>query len=121
MKTSATTLLKRYENTQLLRKCIDICAVDKHICFDVVQKKVNGINYRCLYGVYMDEHENPLTYMDPDAPGQFGITDSEFTFLFGVSATLSERRIFVDEHLRYLYEKVQASVDIQPQIHDSVA
>lgn len=97
--TSHSDLLKRIKT---LKTSFEICRADPNINLDVVKENHNGVDYRCLLGVYRDLSGVNLSMSE--AQDHFGVSKTESDFLFGPSSisTLTERGMMIDAHLRFL-------------------
>lgn len=94
---------KQIANTMLLRDVAVRCKKSKFLNLNVVRREARGETYRCLFGFYQ-EQKPEVAFTPESAADHFGISGSEFSFLFGASnfSTIGERLMMIDAHIQHL-------------------
>ena len=74
--------------------------------FDVVEERVMGETWRCLFGQYRRQFWPDMSFDMEQFEGHFGISAHEARMLFGGNELLSHRAMLIDAHLEELRAKL---------------
>lgn len=95
---NAISLSECLRNTERLRECAVKAKASPFTDLNIIDERVGDARFTCLKGRYQD-----LVGFSVE-PGHFGLTDDEFSRLFGPasSGTITERLWLIDAHIQHL-------------------
>ncbi len=110
MKYHSELLRRQIARTIELRTAAETLNLSGRMAFDIVEERVNGVMWRCLFGQYRAQFWPDLPFEQDALAEWFGLSLEETARLFGANVDdypLVVRRMLIDAHIDELRQKLR--------------